>query len=72
MPASGSNVTKPRKRLDPEVFEFVGMLPSIVTPDRTASPLRRARKLAGLYCVSVRRRFSTAFFRSRLGHGSRS
>lgn len=35
-------------RLDFEVFEFVGALPSIPTPDRTASPLRRARTLARL------------------------
>jgi type III restriction enzyme len=34
--------------LDPEVFDFVGALPSIPTPDRTASPLRRARTLARL------------------------
>jgi type III restriction enzyme len=34
--------------LDPEVFDFVGGLPSIPTPDRTASPLRRARTLARL------------------------
>jgi len=34
--------------LDPSVFEFVGALPSIPTPDRTASPLRRARALARL------------------------
>ncbi len=35
-------------RLEPDVFEFVGGLPSIPTPDRTASPLRRARTLARL------------------------
>jgi type III restriction enzyme len=35
-------------RLDPEVFDFVGALPSIPTPDRTASPLRRARTHARL------------------------
>jgi hypothetical protein len=40
-------------QLDPEVFDFVGTLPSIVTPDRTASPLRRARKLAGLLADDV-------------------
>jgi len=34
--------------LDPAVFEFVEGLPSIPTPDRTASPLRRARTLARL------------------------
>jgi hypothetical protein len=34
--------------LDPEVFEFVGALPSVPTPDRTVSPLRRARTLARL------------------------
>lgn len=34
--------------LDASVFEFVGQLPSIPTPDRTASPLRRARTLARL------------------------
>lgn len=34
--------------LDPAVFTFVGGLPSIPTPDRTASPLRRARTLARL------------------------
>lgn len=34
--------------LAPEVFTFVGGLPSIPTPDRTASPLRRARTLARL------------------------
>ena len=34
--------------LDPHVFEFVGNLPSIPTPDQTASPLRRARTLARL------------------------
>ncbi len=34
--------------LDAAVFEFVGSLPSVPTPDRTASPLRRARTLARL------------------------
>ena len=34
--------------LDPAVFEFVDTLPSIPTPDRSASPLRRARTLARL------------------------
>jgi hypothetical protein len=34
--------------LGAEVFEFVGSLPSIPTPDRTASPLRRAKTLARL------------------------
>jgi len=34
--------------LDQLVLEFVGTLPSIPTPDRTASPLRRARALARL------------------------
>ena len=34
--------------LDPAVFAFVETLPSIPTPDRTASPLRRARTLARL------------------------
>jgi hypothetical protein len=34
--------------LDPDVFDVVGALPSIPTPDRTASPLRRARTLARL------------------------
>jgi len=32
--------------LDPAVFTFIEGLPSIPTPDRTASPLRRARTLA--------------------------
>ncbi len=31
-----------------EVFDFIGALPSIPTPDRSASPLRRARTLARL------------------------
>ena len=35
-------------QLPAEVFDFVGSLPSIPTPDRTASPLRRARTLARL------------------------
>jgi type III restriction enzyme len=34
--------------LDSAVFDFVCTLPSIPTPDRTASPLRRARALARL------------------------
>ncbi|MGK2850799.1 MAG: DEAD/DEAH box helicase [Candidatus Limnocylindrales bacterium] len=34
--------------IDPTVFDFVGALPSIPTPDRTASPLRRAKALARL------------------------
>jgi type III restriction enzyme len=34
--------------LEDEVFAFVGALPSIPTPDKTASPLRRARSLARL------------------------
>ena len=34
--------------LDPAVFAFIEALPSIPTPDRTASPLRRARTLARL------------------------
>jgi type III restriction enzyme len=34
--------------LDQTVVEFVGSLPSIPTPDRTVSPLRRARALARL------------------------
>lgn len=34
--------------LPAEVFDFVGDLPSIPTPDRAASPLRRARTLARL------------------------
>jgi Tfp pilus assembly protein PilV len=34
--------------LDPEVFALLEGLPSIPTPDRTASPLRRARTLARL------------------------
>ena len=36
------------RRSIPTVFEFVEALPSIPTPDRTASPLRRARTLARL------------------------
>ena len=35
-------------KLDPAVFEFVDPLPSIPTPDRSASPLRRAKTLAHL------------------------
>ena len=34
--------------LDPAVFPLIEALPSIPTPDRTASPLRRARTLARL------------------------
>jgi type III restriction enzyme len=34
--------------VDPAVFAFIEGLPSIPTPDRTASPLRRARTLARL------------------------
>lgn len=34
--------------IDQAVFEVVGVLPSTPTPDRTASPLRRARALARL------------------------
>src|SRR5665811_1832262 len=34
--------------LDPVVFAFIEGLPSVPTPDRTASPLRRARTLARL------------------------
>ena len=34
--------------LDPAVFAFIEALPSIPKPDRTASPLRRARSLARL------------------------
>lgn len=35
-------------KLDPAVFEFVETLPSIPTPDRSANPLRRAKKLVQL------------------------
>ncbi len=35
-------------RLDPAVFALIESLPSTPTPDRTASPLRRARTLARL------------------------
>src|SRR5450759_3351959 len=35
-------------KLDGEVFAYIDALPSIPTPDRTASPLRRARTLARL------------------------
>lgn len=35
-------------RLDPEVFDFVETLPSIPTPDASASPLRRAKNLVRL------------------------
>ncbi|MFP5342115.1 MAG: DEAD/DEAH box helicase family protein [Candidatus Limnocylindria bacterium] len=34
--------------LDPAVFGLIEALPSVTTPDRTASPLRRARTLARL------------------------
>lgn len=34
--------------IDPAAFELVGSLPSIPTPDRTASPLRRAKSLGRL------------------------
>jgi type III restriction enzyme len=34
--------------IDPAVFAYIEALPSIPTPDRTASPLRRARTLARL------------------------
>jgi len=34
--------------IDPAAFDVVGSLPSIPTPDRTASPLRRAKALARL------------------------
>ncbi len=34
--------------LDPEVFALLEAMPSVPTPDRTASPLRRARSLARL------------------------
>jgi type III restriction enzyme len=40
-------------RLDPEVLDYVGTLPSIPAPDRTASPLRRARTLARLLADDV-------------------
>jgi hypothetical protein len=40
-------------KLDSSVFEFVDTLPSIPTPDRTASPLRRARALARLLADSA-------------------
>jgi hypothetical protein len=39
--------------LDPAVFTFIEGLPSIPTPDRTASPLRRARTLARLLADDV-------------------
>jgi type III restriction enzyme len=39
--------------LDADLFDFVGGLPSIPTPDRTASPLRRARTLARLLADDV-------------------
>jgi superfamily II DNA or RNA helicase len=35
-------------KLDPEAFAFVDTLPSIPTPDKSASPLRRAKTLAHL------------------------
>jgi type III restriction enzyme len=41
--------------LDPAVFSFIDSLPSIPTPDRAASPLRRARKLAQLLADDVAR-----------------
>ena len=39
--------------LDPAVFAFIDALASVPTPDRTASPLRRARKLAQLLADEV-------------------
>jgi superfamily II DNA or RNA helicase len=39
--------------LDPAVFAFIDALASVPTPDRTASPLRRARKLAQLLADDV-------------------
>jgi hypothetical protein len=39
--------------LDPAVLAFIDALPSVPTPDRTASPLRRARKLAQLLADDV-------------------
>ena len=39
--------------LDPAVLAFIDALPSAPTPDRTASPLRRARKLAQLLADDV-------------------
>ena len=35
-------------QFDPAVFDLIGSLPSIPTPDKTASPLRRAKTLARL------------------------
>jgi type III restriction enzyme len=40
-------------KLEAEVFAFIDALPSVPTPDRTASPLRRARKLAQLLADDV-------------------
>jgi hypothetical protein len=39
--------------VDPAVFAFIDGLASVPTPDRTASPLRRARKLAQLLADDV-------------------
>lgn len=39
--------------LDPAVSKFIDALPSVPTPDRTASPLRRARKLAQVLADDV-------------------
>ncbi len=39
--------------LDPAVSKFIDALPSVPTPDRTASPMRRARKLAKLLADDV-------------------
>jgi type III restriction enzyme len=39
--------------IDDAVFELVGSLPSVPTPDRTASPLRRARALARLLADDI-------------------
>ena len=44
--------------LDPAVFAFIEGLPSIPTPDRTASPLRRARTLGA--AARRRRRWRAA------------
>lgn len=40
--------------LDPAVFDIVGALPSIPTPDKTASPLRRGKTLARLLADTER------------------
>lgn len=40
-------------RLDTSVFTFVDEIPSVPTPDRTASPFRRARALARLLADDV-------------------